>query len=88
MTLPESPHQAAIAGTFKAKVRPPLAPDAAKLVATYDGTYGSASPGCCPEALAAVLDEISEDLDDQDGGPCWAGLLLYRRAALLRGEQP
>jgi hypothetical protein len=86
MNHPESPHQAAIAGAFKAKVRPPLAPDAAKLVATYDGTYGSASPGCCPEGIAAVLDALAEELFVADMRP--ACRLLLDRAALLRGEQP
>jgi hypothetical protein len=83
---PESPHQAAIAGAFKAKVRPPLTPAAAELVRIYDSTYGSASPGCCPEALAAVLDALAEDLFVADMRP--ACRLLLERAALLRGEQP
>jgi hypothetical protein len=85
---PESLHQAAIARAFSKKVRPELGPEAAELVRIYDNTYGSASPGCCPEALAGVLDEIAEQLEAQNGGPCWPGRALRGRAALLRGEQP
>jgi hypothetical protein len=74
--------------TFRAKVRPELHPAAAELVRVYNDTYGSCAPGCCPEALAAVLSDIAEEIDDKDGGPCWQGAILARYAALLRGEEP
>jgi hypothetical protein len=35
------------------------APHAAELVAIYEATPGSTGPGCCPEALAAVLDRLA-----------------------------
>ena len=76
--MPESPHQAAIAGTFKAKIRPALHPAAQDLVRIYDSTYGSASPGCCPEALAAVLSTVAG----------LSAVQLLELAALLRGGQP
>jgi hypothetical protein len=48
------------------------------LVNIYEATPGSTGPGCCPEALAAVLGRIAalESID------------LSMWAALLRGEQP
>ena len=88
MTLPESPHQAAIAGApkpqvtgpFSAKVRPALRPAAAELVAIYEAVPGALTyPGCMPEALAAVLQHI-EDKGD------WGELKML--ATMLRGWQP
>ena len=64
--------------TFSAKVRPALHPAALDLVRIYDSTYGPASPGCCPEALAAVL-QTCAGLD---------AVALLELAALLRGETP
>jgi hypothetical protein len=70
--------------TFRAKVRPELHPAAKQLVAIYEATPGSTGPGCCPEALAAVLREIAcricEDVDPVKS--------LWDMAALLRGEEP
>lgn len=63
---------------FRAQVRPTLSPEAAALTEIYDATYGSCSPGCCPEALANVLSHIAEsDPSTRD---------LHRLAAALRGE--
>lgn len=63
---------------YRAQIRPTLTPEAAALVAAYEGTYGACSTGCCPEALAAVLDHLAA----QD-----AGLRDLRRlAGELRGE--
>jgi hypothetical protein len=64
--------------TFRAKIRPEMHPAAQELVAIYEATPGSTGPGCCPEALAAVLDLLLHD-----GCPD-----LDAMAALLRGEQP
>jgi hypothetical protein len=63
---------------WTATIRPELHPSAQMLVNIYEATPGSTGPGCCPEALAAVLDQI-------------AGLAygdVADLAALLRGEQP
>jgi hypothetical protein len=68
--------------TFRAEGRPELHPAAQELVKVYDDTYGSNSPGCCPEALAAVLDHIY--VSDKH----WNAMEHNRFAALLRGEQP
>lgn len=63
---------------FRAKIRPTLTPAAAALVAAYEATYGSAGPGCCPEALASVLDHLAaHDAGLRD---------LRRLAGELRGE--
>lgn len=63
---------------FRAKVRPVLTPAAQRLVSSYDATYGSNSPGCCPEALSSVLLEIAkDDISSFD---------LHQLAAELRGE--
>jgi hypothetical protein len=48
------------------------------LVNIYEATPGSTGPGCCPEALAAVLDQIA--------GIAYGDVADL--AALLRGEQP
>ena len=63
---------------WTATVRPELHPAAQMLVNIYEATPGSTGPGCCPEALAAVLGRIAalESID------------LSMWAALLRGEQP
>lgn len=63
---------------FRAKIRPVLTPHAAELVAIYEATPGSTGPGCCPEALADVLDRLAAmDLGWRD---------LSRLANELRGE--
>ena len=67
--------------TFRAKIRPVLCPAAQELVDVYEATPGSTGPGCCPEALAAVLDCIYGcDL-------YWNQMEGNRLAAQLRGEQ-
>jgi len=73
---------------FKAQVRPELHPAAQELVNIYEATPGSTGPGCCPEALAAVLADIELEIYDKHGGPCWQSKTIGRYAALLRGEQP
>lgn len=70
---------------WSAKVRPELHPAAAELVAIYEAVPGALTyPGCCPEALAAVLTtmgiRIAEELEPAPA--------LWGYAALLRGEQP
>lgn len=78
MSYPESPHQAAIAGSFKAKVRPALHPKAAELVAIYEAVPGALTyPGCCPEGLAEVLSLVAT----------YEGIDLWHWVVLLRGEQ-
>ena len=64
---------------FRAQVRPELCPSAQRLVAAYDQTYGSSAPGCCPEALAAVLEELAQ-LEPSSGEH------LRYRARQLRGN--
>jgi hypothetical protein len=51
---------------FEAKVQVELMPEAKGLVDIYENTFGSTGPGCCPEALAAVLDHLVEfySIDD------------------------
>lgn len=66
--------------TFRARVRPELHPGAQELVAIYEATPGSTGPGCCPEALAAVLDQVAMD------NPTFKR--VCQLADLLRGEQP
>ena len=96
MNHPESPHQAAIArpsvpevtGPFSKKVRPELSPEAAELVRVYDSTYGSASPGCCPEALAAVLDAIAEEPAAVFARRYLTAMALQLRGKSVRSESP
>ena len=45
--------------TFRARIRPTLGSTARELVGIYESTPGSTGPGCCPEALAAVLVHIA-----------------------------
>ena len=63
---------------WTAKVRPELHPAAQMLVRTYEAVPGSTGPGCCPEALAAVLSKVAalESID------------LSMWAELLCGGQP
>jgi hypothetical protein len=63
---------------FRAAIRPALHPAALDLVRIYEATPGSTGPGCCPEALAAVL-QVVAGLD---------AVALLELAALLRGETP
>lgn len=87
MSLPESPHQAAIAGSFKAKVRPTLNPQAAELVRVYEAVPGALTyPGCCPEGLAAVLDRLKDAA--AKAGDDRGVTNLTKLAVMLRGEQP
>lgn len=66
---------------YRVKVRPEVTGSSAELVRTYDSTYGACSPGCCPEALAAVIERLANDADLSISN-------LHRIAAQLRGEQP
>jgi hypothetical protein len=64
---------------FRARVRPTLGPTARDIVAAYERTPGSTGPGCCPEALAAVIDLVAYRygaLSEPD---------LHHLADLLRG---
>ena len=63
---------------WTATVRPELHPAAQELVNIYEATPGSTGPGCCPEALAAVLLKVAalESID------------LSMWAELLCGGQP
>ena len=63
---------------WTAKVRPELHPAAQELVNIYEATPGSTGPGCCPEALAAVLQQVA-GLD---------AAALRELAAFLLGWQP
>jgi hypothetical protein len=75
--------------TFRAKIRPELHPAAQELVAIYEATPGSTGPGCCPEALAAVLERMALSIDRAEHEEAGiASHLMKRYAALLRGEQP
>jgi hypothetical protein len=65
---------------FHAKIRPKLHPAAQELVAIYEATPGRTGPGCCPEALAAVLDHMAAK------NPLIDNRSLIHKAALLRGE--
>lgn len=65
---------------FRARVRPTLPPAAQELVDEYEATYGSSGPGCCPEALAAVLDLAAAKCEVA------AQLTLHALADALRGE--
>jgi hypothetical protein len=62
---------------FHAKVRPALHPAALDLVRIYEAIPGSTGPGCCPEALAAVIQTVA-GLD---------AVQILELAALLRGEK-
>jgi hypothetical protein len=63
---------------YRAKIRPTLTPAAQGLVQAYEATYGSSAPGCCPEALAAVLAHLAAlDIGARE---------LHRLAGELRGE--
>jgi hypothetical protein len=57
---------------------PPIGSPAQMPVNIYEATPGSTGPGCCPDALAAVLGRIA----------VIEGIDLSMWAALLRGEQP
>ena len=63
---------------WTAAIRPELHPAAQELVAIYQAVPDSTGPGCCPEALAAVLDYVAG----------WSETAHMRSAALLRGERP
>lgn len=69
---------------FTAKTTPTLTPRAQGLVDAYEATYGSTGPGCCPQALAAVLDAMADDKP----GPVLGYPSNYLRAlaAELRGK--
>jgi hypothetical protein len=82
---------------WSAKVRPELHPAAQMLVNIYEATPGSTGPGCCPEALAAVLEHLLETQTQCFSE--WQGVMhqhffylkvstVANAAALLRGEQP
>ena len=43
---------------WSSRCSPPLTPRAQRMVAAYERTYGASGPGCCPEALAAALEEL------------------------------
>jgi hypothetical protein len=62
---------------WTATIRPELHPAAQMLVNIYEATPGSTGPGCCPEALAAVLGRIAviESIDLS----MWAELLCGGR---------
>lgn len=73
---------------FRAKVRPPLCDRAQQLVAIYEAVPGSTGPGCCPEALAAVLRHLAEECEAlpwDAPDPC--ALSLLNDASLLEGGQ-
>lgn len=56
----------------------PSTPEAEELIRVYESAFGSTAPGCCPNALASVLDRIAEsDPSSRD---------LHRLAAALRGD--
>ena len=65
------------------KVRPTLGPEATRVVQIYDQTPGSSGPYCCPEAVAAILDEIAARHERSDLPFTPLDLVFY--AALLRG---
>ena len=75
--------------TFQIKIRPELHPDAQELVRIYESTPGSTGPGCCPEALAAVLNHMVKkytlifDEYTTVGGVCLGA--MQRHAYLLCG---
>ena len=77
---------------WTAAIRPELHPAAQDLVKVYNDTYGSCTPGCCPEALAAVLDYMVDNPEKYvRPHPTLKGEFVVRlddMAALLRGEQP
>jgi hypothetical protein len=61
--------------------RPELHPAAQELVAIYEAVPGALTyPGCCPEALAAVVEFVARG--------CEWRVSALNVAALLRGEQP
>lgn len=74
--------------TFRAKIRPELNAEAQTLVDVYERTYGSAGPGCCPEALAAVLDNLAGEAGEAIDmcGSISVIELLRMKAQLLRGQ--
>jgi hypothetical protein len=65
------------------KTTPVLGPLAQKLVSLYDQTPGSSGPYCCPEGVAAILDEIAARHERSDLPFTPIDLVFY--AALLRG---
>jgi hypothetical protein len=73
---------------FRAVIRPDLSREAQALVAAYERTPGSTGPGCCPEALAAVLGMVAEDAARVIGlcGSISVIELLRMKAKLLRGK--
>ena len=62
------------------RVRPTLGPMATRWVQIYDQTLGASGPYCCPEAVAAILDEIASN------GEIYDSFELREFAAMLRGE--
>lgn len=54
---------------FKASIRPALNAEGQRLVNVYNGTYGATAPGCCPEAVAAVLRDIAATHYSNDPKP-------------------
>ena len=73
MRAPEDPRISALQGgeyvnetkdptKFSATIRPELDPLAKHLIELYNDTFGSTGPGCCPEAVASILDDVGHNL--------------------------
>ena len=78
---------------WTAAIRPELHPAAQELVNIYEATPGSTGPGCCPEALAAVLERLANasEAHERRAGPGSVQRcadVTRKVAALLRGGQP
>lgn len=72
-------------GEFSAAVRPTLCSLGVDLQKIYDDTPGSTGPGCCPEAVAAVLLELEEVLKNFKQ-PAFSRALLLTAAYALQGN--
>jgi hypothetical protein len=71
--------------TFRATIAPTLTSRAQRLVEEYEATYGSSGPGCCPQALATVLDHLVAAFTDDESFYAVPSSVLTSLAVELRG---
>lgn len=75
---------------FTAKIRPVLTQRAANLVGVYESTFGASGPGCCPEAAAALIEAVADEIVPEANLPVNDGAVgelerfVWRRGQCIR----